>query len=73
MSIATVITVGDRQTIELPPEIRLSTATVEIRQLGEALLVEPKHSDKWPEGFSMPSRSRTRLLNGRHRAKCRRR
>ena len=51
MSIATVITVGDRQLIELPPEIRLGTATVEIRQLGEALLVEPRHSDKWPEGF----------------------
>ena len=51
MSIATVVTVNGRQTIELPPDIHLPATTVEIRQLGKALLVEPTRSDKWPEGF----------------------
>jgi virulence-associated protein VagC len=39
------------QTISLPEEFRFSTPIVSIRREGDAVILEPKRSDQWPEHF----------------------
>ena len=51
METATVITEGDRQTVRLPKGYHLSTSTVQIRQEGEAVVLEPLKPQTWPAGF----------------------
>jgi virulence-associated protein VagC len=51
MDTATVTSEGDCQTVRLPKGYRLSTTTVTVRHDGEAIILEPMKSQKWPPGF----------------------
>ncbi len=51
MKTATVSHEGECQTVRLPKGFHLSTATVSVRQDGEAIVLEPLKAEAWPEGF----------------------
>lgn len=42
MSSATVTVEGDRTTVLLPPEVRLAEGLVEVRQVGDTVVLTPK-------------------------------
>jgi hypothetical protein len=41
MDTATVTTVGETQTVQLPKGYHLAAGTVQVRQLGDAIVLEP--------------------------------
>lgn len=51
METATIIQEGECQTIRLPKGFHVSTATVTVRQEGEAIVLEPLKPNAWPKGF----------------------
>jgi virulence-associated protein VagC len=51
METALVITEGETQTVRLPRGCHLPTATVQVRQEGAAIVLEPVRSGGWPAGF----------------------
>ena len=51
MEIATVITEGETQTVRLPRGYHLPTPTVQVRQEGAAIVLEPMKPQAWPPGF----------------------
>ena len=51
METATVIHEGECQTVRLPKGFHLSTATVTVRQDGDAIVLEPLKPQSWPDGF----------------------
>ena len=51
METATVTTEGETQTIRLPKGYRLPTPTVQVRQQGDTIVLEPVKQQAWPAGF----------------------
>ncbi len=51
MQTATVISEGETQTVRLPKGCRLPTPTVQVRQEGDAVILEPLKPLSWPTGF----------------------
>jgi virulence-associated protein VagC len=51
MKTVEVVETSQGQVIRLPDEFRFAVPTVTIRQVGEALLLEPVKPSAWPEGF----------------------
>jgi antitoxin VapB len=51
MDLARVFTNGRSQAVRIPRAYRLKDAVVSIRRDGEALILEPLKSSKWPDGF----------------------
>jgi virulence-associated protein VagC len=51
METATVISDGETQTVRLPRGYRLPTPSVQVRQEGEAIVLEPLKPRAWPPGF----------------------
>jgi antitoxin VapB len=46
-----VISIGERQAVELPDEFRFEGRQVTIRREGEAVILEPIKTASWPVGF----------------------
>jgi virulence-associated protein VagC len=51
MATASVTTEGETQTVRLPKGFHLPTPTVEVRQDGRAIVLEPTRPEAWPNGF----------------------
>ena len=51
MKTATVTTEGGTQIVRLPQGIHLRTSTVQVRQAGDAIVLEPLRPDSWPPDF----------------------
>jgi virulence-associated protein VagC len=51
MKTATVIREGETQTVHLPRGYHLPTPTVQVRQEGDAIVLEPMKPRVWPAGF----------------------
>ena len=51
METATVVTEGETQTVRLPKNFRLPTPIVQVRQEGDAIVLEPLKPGAWPPGF----------------------
>ena len=46
-----ILETGNGQSVPLPEEFRFATATVSIRRQGEAVILEPVKSSRWPDHF----------------------
>ena len=46
-----VVKTSAGQVIPLPAEFQFETATVSIRRLGDAVILEPVRPDRWPDHF----------------------
>jgi virulence-associated protein VagC len=51
METATGISEGETQTVRLPRGCHLPTPTVQVRQEGDAIVLEPMKLRTWPAGF----------------------
>lgn len=51
MSTAEVVDIGGVQAVKLPEGYRFNVSTISIRREGEAVVLEPLHGSRWPEGF----------------------
>jgi virulence-associated protein VagC len=51
VSTAEVVDIGGAQIVKLPEGYRFNVPTVSVRQEGEAMVLEPLHASRWPEGF----------------------
>jgi virulence-associated protein VagC len=51
MATATVTTEGENQVVRLPRGFHLPTPTVQVRQAGDAIVLQPLKPGTWPAGF----------------------
>lgn len=51
MKTTEVISIDGLQAVRLPDEFRFADATVSIRKVGEAVILEPVKRNTWPAGF----------------------